>query len=466
LNQNKQRLLLEYVISSPDLFAICDSVIDPRYFDADLRGAVALVKDYFREYKNLPDADIIAAETGVQLKQEPISRDKLEYCVVEVEKFCRQRAIVMAMNESADLLAQGDYGTIEAKFKAAVNLSVAKDLGVSLFDSPREILHRISQTERPISTGYDDLDKKLFGGLIRKQIMIISGPSGGGKSLFMNNIALNYAESGHHVLFVTLELSQDLNYLRLASMISGISQNGWFMNIEEIASRVENYQSIYGNGKNGNLYIKRMPMGTKPSQIRAVVKEYELVHGVPPDLLVVDYLDIMGCDVKVPVDNISLKDKYATEGLREVGVDNNMMVVTGSQLKKEAQGDVDVGASQMAGGQTKMNTADIWGSIILTDEMKAAGVVGIKLIKTRTSDGKEKVAFMEFDNSSLRIRNFTGPVNEVKLATFRTLVKKASTTKTKFNTPEQDPTPTPGSANARNVRSWIDELRGDDANEN
>lgn len=460
MKQAKQRLLLEYVVSSPDVYAICDSILDPRYFDADLRSAVGFAHDYYRDYKNIPTTDVIEAETGVQLTTQVITRDQIEYCIVEVEKFCRQRAIVMAMNESADLLLKEDYGTIEAKFKAAVNLSITKDIGISLFDEPGDILRRIALSERPISTGFDDLDKKLFGGLVRKQMMVISGPSGGGKSLLMNNLALNYAESGHLVLFISLELSQDLNYLRLASMISGISQNGWFLNIDQIAERVTNYQSVYGNGARGNLFIKRMPMGSKPSAMRALVKEFELIHGRPPDVLVADYLDVMGCDVKVPVENISLKDKYAAEGFREICNDYNMIGITGSQVKKEAQGEVDVDASQMAGGQTKMNTADIWGNIILTTEMKAAGVCGIKLVKTRTSDGKDKVAFMEFDNASLRMRNFSGPVSDQKMAAFATLVKKSSS-KSKFDAvaePASQPTPAAPLAPGRDVRNWINDM--------
>lgn len=424
MNSHKQRLLLEYLVSSPDVYAICESVLDPLHFDADVRPAVSFVKDYHRKYSAVPDIEIVAAETGVALSQQVVTRDRLDYCVAEIEDFAKKKAILHAVGESADLIKEGDFGMIEQKLKAALAVSVTKDIGISLFDDARTILHRIAESERPISTGFDDVDKKLFGGLVRKQMMVISGPSGGGKSVFMNNIALNYVESGHRVLFISLELSQDLNYLRFAAMMSGSSLNGWFMNIDDIANRVDKYQGLYGGGSRGNLFIKRLAMGSKPSHIRAVLKEFELVHGVLPDVLVVDYLDIMGSDVKVPVDNVSLKDKYAAEGLREIGNDLNLIVVTGSQIKKEAQNDVDIDASQTAGGQTKMNTADVWGNIMLTDEMKAAGIAGVKWLKTRTSDGRGQQSLMSFNPISLRIANFSVPPSEEDMKRYTSLTTK------------------------------------------
>lgn len=449
------------------MFAICDSVVDPKHFDADLRPAVSFIKEYHKTYRNIPDATLVGAETGVALQQQTISRDKLEYCVTEVERFARQRAIVLAINESADLLAREDYGQLELKLKSAINVSVTKDLGLSLFSDPLAVLRRIAESEKPISTGYEDLDKKLFGGLIRKQLFVISGPSGGGKSLTMANLALNYVESGHNVLMITLEMSEEMNYLRLASMISGIGQNGWFMNIDAIAERVTHYQSVYGNGDRGNLFIKRLPQGARPSQIRSILKEFELIHGAPPDVLVVDYIDIMGPDVKVSPENIHLKDKYVTEGLRELCIDFNMIGISGSQITKGAQAEVDINQSQIAGGQTKLNTVDVFGNVMLTEEMKAAGVVGIKLLKTRTSDGKDKVVFMKFDPISLRFTNFDGSLSDSQVAMFGSLVKKANKTKDTRHSQTQPgvpdaPASTPPTTSKSIQQSWIDQVRAGD----
>lgn len=428
MNSAKQQLLLEYCVNSADVFAICDVVLDPKHFDADLRPAVQFVKDYHRKYSAVPDVYQVVAETGVVLNEQVVTRDKVDYCVAEIEDFAKKKSILHAVGESADLIAEGNFGMIEMKLKEALAVSVKRDIGISLFDDPATILRRIAESERPLSTGYDDVDKKLFGGFVRKQLVVLSGPSGGGKSLLMNNLSLNFVEAGLTTILITLEMSQDMTYLRYASMMSGMGIAGWFTQIDTIADRVNRYHSLFGNGHGGNLFIKRLPSGSPPSAIRGVLKEFELLHGKLPDVCIVDYLDIMGSDVKVPVENVSLKDKYAAEGLREIMHDYNMIGITGSQVKKEAQEDVDVDASQMAGGQTKMNTADIWGNVMLTDEMKAAGVFGVKWVKTRTSDGRGKVSLMQFDPISLRVTNFSKPLEEEDVDQYMKLVKKQKKT--------------------------------------
>ena len=426
MNNAKQQLLIEYLLSSPDVFAICDSVLEPKHFDPDLRGAVTFMKAYHREFSAVPDFDVVNVETGVNFKQQVVTRDKVEYCVREIEDFAKKKAILHAVGESADLIKEGNYGLIELKLKEALGVSVMKDIGISLFEDARTVLQRIAESERPISSGYDSVDKKLFGGLVRKQLVVLSGPAGGGKSLMMNNLSLNFVESGHLVLFITLEMSQDMTYLRYAAMMSGAGLNGWHGNIDAIASCVDRYQGLYGGGSKGNLFIKRLPTGAKPSQVRAVLKEFELVHGRLPDVLFVDYLDIMGSDVKVQADNISLKDKYAAEGLREIANDCNLICVTGSQIQKSAQDQVDIDASQTAGGQTKLNTADVWGNVMLSEEMKAARIFGIKWLKTRTSDGKGKVSLMEYNPMSLRISNFSTEPSEAQLKQYMSLTKKVT----------------------------------------
>ena len=240
----------------------------------------------------------------------------------------------------------------------------------------------------------------------------------------MNNLSLNFMEAGLTVLFISLELSQELNFLRYAAMTSGLGLNGWFTQIDDMADRVRRYQAMHGNGSRGQLYVTRAPIGSRPSDVRALIKEFELVTGKRPDAVFCDYLDIMGSDVRVPADNISLKDKYAAEGLREIAHDNDLIMVTGSQIKKEAQDSVDIGVSQTAGGQSKVNTADVWGNIMMTSEMKAAGIAGIKWLKTRTSDGVNQVSLMQYNPVSMRLSNFDVPLSDADVKRYTSLTQK------------------------------------------
>lgn len=84
-NNDKQKLLVEYLISSPDAFALCKSIVRADYFDPSLRKAVDFIHEYYDKYNSTPTPDQVAAETGTKLKTHEITRDKIAYCAAEVE---------------------------------------------------------------------------------------------------------------------------------------------------------------------------------------------------------------------------------------------------------------------------------------------------------------------------------------------------------------------------------------------
>jgi len=61
---NKQRLLLEYLVSSQELFVKVSPILKTQYFDPKIKNVVNFVKTYFDEYKAPPTVDQIKAETG------------------------------------------------------------------------------------------------------------------------------------------------------------------------------------------------------------------------------------------------------------------------------------------------------------------------------------------------------------------------------------------------------------------
>ena len=93
----KQKLLLEYLISSPDTFALTKSIVKPAYFDPELRQASQFIANYYDQYHQLPTPDQIEAETEVALQKRDVEKDELVYCVDEVEKFCRHKAMEKAI---------------------------------------------------------------------------------------------------------------------------------------------------------------------------------------------------------------------------------------------------------------------------------------------------------------------------------------------------------------------------------
>lgn len=391
MDNAKQKLLIEYLLSSPDTFALCTSIVDPDYFAPEYRISVSFIQEYYEQYNSLPSTDQVVAEGGVEFKPQQVTRDQVEYCANEVEAFCKQSAIEQAILSCPELIDKGDYGKVEQLIKDAVTVSLNKDLGLEYFENVRERLERLENEAQRLSTGWKEVDDLLNGGHARKELLVFSANSGVGKSVALLNYALNQVEMGRSALYISLELSEDVISQRYDTMISNVSTAVWKYNKEKIVQTVE------AKGKETEkLTIKRMNSGTTARDIRAYLKEFELKKGYIPDILVIDYLDIMGSNERVSADNVFEKDKRSAEQLRDIGNDYNMAIATASQQNRSAVDETRINQSHVAGGISKINTSDTWISIIASETMKAQGECRFQFVKTRTSDGVGKMVTLRW----------------------------------------------------------------------
>lgn len=406
METKKQKLLLEYLISSTDVYALCAGIIKSEFFDPEFRNTVAFIQQYFDQHHSLPSLEQIEAESNVVLSKHDITRDKFEYTALEIEQFCKQKAIEHAILKSPDLIEKKDYGKVEQLIRDAVTVSLNRNLGTLYFDDPMQRLIQSEENGDKISTGWEEVDKLMFGGLERGELLVFSANSGGGKSIALSNLALNFLQQGLNVVYFSFELSEKLISQRYDTMISGVSTAEWKYHKEKIAQEVNKAAN-----RSGQFIIKQFKPSTKPMELRAYLKEYELKFKHTPDLIIVDYIDIMKPNEHVSADNVFEKDKMVSEQLRAIGMDYNAVVASASQQNRQAVDVVEVNQSHVAGGMSKVNTADWWISVIATKTMRAAGECAFQFLKTRSSDGVGSVVYLNW-NKNIRITDNTGSKNQ------------------------------------------------------
>ncbi len=399
MNSNKQALLIDVLLGTPDLFALVTPIVQARYFDPEFRPLMSFVLEYQQQFKGIPSPSVIKAETGVDVNPQPAMGDVFNYACSEFENFCKRKAIDYAIRDSVSLIEKGDYGSVELKIREAVTTSLTRNLGTDFFEDPAALMTRIeNETGTPISTGYIALDNAIGGGVYRKDLIIVSANSGGGKSIFMDNLAANWHNAGLWGVYFSFELSEEMLAKRHLSMVTDVDAPQLFMRRQEVIAKTEQIGQTAGKF----LYV-RMPVGTKPSAIRAYLKEYQLKYGRVPDFMMFDYMGLMSADVHVQTGDVYTRDKLVSEALREIGNDYNSIIVTASQQNRSAVGEVDIDHSHIAGGISKIDTCDLAMSIIFTDSMKASGEFALQLIKTRSSDGVGKNVNLKWIGKCLRI---------------------------------------------------------------
>ena len=399
-NEDKQKLLINVLLSSEDIFTRCVNIINPKYFVAKLRPAVRYMVKHAEEYRVLPKIEQVNAETGLDFAHiGDISPGHQDAFLDEIEGFCKNRALADAVLSSADLIDKGNYGEVEKLVREAILVSLQSDLGTDYFDDPRARLLKIKDKNGQCTTGWKSVDDKLYGGINRGEITIWCAGSGVGKSLFLQNMSLNMVKQGLNVVYITLELSEELTSMRMDSMLTEVGSKEIFRNLDTVELKVKAAQR-----KSGLLHVRQLPQGSTVNDIKAYLKNYEIETQKRCDVIVVDYLDLLyPNNKKINPSDLFIKDKFVTEELRGLAVERNMVCVTASQLNRSATQEQEHDHSMISGGISKIQTADNVISIFASAAMKERGQYQIQFLKTRSSSGVGSKVYLGFDQNTLKI---------------------------------------------------------------
>lgn len=451
-----QRVYLEMMLTDAATFVRCQTVFNPESFDRRLIPAADFINNYVVKHNVLPTFDMVNSQTKSDLKDPGQLREEhYDWLLGEFETFARHKALEAAILKSSDLLEKGEYGPVEDLIKKAVQIGLQKDLGTDYWSNPRARLEAIKDNNGQVSTGWADLDKKLFGGFNRGELNIFAGGSGAGKSLFLANLGVNWSLLGMNVMYLTFELSENLVSMRVDSMVSGISTRDIFKSIDDVEMKVK----MIGK-KSGAFQVKYMPSGKNANDIRSYVKEYEIKTGRKIDVLLIDYLDLMmPVGVKISPSDLFVKDKYVSEELRNLAMELNTVFVTASQLNRAAVEEIEFDHSHISGGLSKIQTADNVIGIFTSRAMRERGRYQIQLMKTRSSSGVNSKIDLEFDVDTLRIRDCEQESDDQQNTSssnknIASILKRTSNT----NSQDDDSAPVKAELGSSRLRNFINGL--------
>ena len=395
-----QKLFLEIMLTDAQSFVRVQNIYNPENFDRSLREAAKFLSEHSEKYQTMPSREQIKALTSVDLKAVPdMSDGHLEWFMTEFESFTRRQELERAILTAADLLEKGDFDPVEKLIKDAVQISLTKDMGTDYFSDPSGRINKYFNSGGQVSTGWPQMDRILYGGFSRGELNIFAGGSGSGKSLVMMNIALSWLQAGLSGVYITLELSEELTSLRTDAMLTSTGTKEIRKDIDSTALKVKIVQK-----KSGNYQVKWLPAQSTINDIRSFLKEYQIQTGKKVDFVMVDYLDLlMPVSVKVNPNDQFIKDKYVAEELRNLAKELGVLMVTASQLNRSAVEEVEFDHSHIAGGISKINTADNVFGIFTSRAMRERGKYQMQCMKSRSSTGVGQKIDLDYDIDTMRI---------------------------------------------------------------
>jgi RecA/RadA recombinase len=397
-----QKLFIEMMLSDPQSYVRIQNIYNPGNFDRKFKSAAEFIKTHCEKHTTMPLFEQINAATdNVFQPIAGMTEDHINWFLEEFESFTKQKELERAILKAADLLEKGDFDPVEKLIKDAVQISLTKDLGTDYFSDPVARLQKLKDSNGQISTGWNSLDKKLFGGFNRGELNIFAGGSGSGKSLFMQNIACNWVLAGLNGVYITLELSEELTSMRIDSMLTSVPAREIFKDLETVEMKV-----LMLAKKSGKFQIKYLPAQSTINDVRSYIKELQVRSGKRVDFVMIDYLDLlMPVSAKVSPSDLFIKDKYVSEEIRNFAKEMDVLLVTASQLNRASVEEVEFDHSHISGGISKINTADNLFGIFTSRAMREHGKYQIQIMKTRSSSGVGQKVDLEFDIDSLRIRD-------------------------------------------------------------
>ena len=258
--------------------------------------------------------------------------------------------------------------------------------------------------EKKIPTGFSNLDYVLKGGLAKKKIALIAALSGYGKTTMLTNLSSNMVREGYNVLHISLEEIDAEQVLRFDKIMSGMGGkeilNGLGTTNDGLKSVYEKYQR--GADTKNLLYVAKMPGTCGLDDVnQMIVAANRKLAGDRVDVVVLDYPELMAGAHKTG--NDSMDGEVIYQGLSKIAQENDVLLITGSQLGRGANNKDVMSFSDVEGSYRKQNICSFVATLNINSEERKEGYARLYLDKLRDRElVKDKFLYFTFNKENLR----------------------------------------------------------------
>jgi replicative DNA helicase len=388
-------------------------VMDPGFFDVKyLSFLCEKYFSYFSKYKTFPTLPLLITiiKEDFSNNNDTILRDQIieylhrmktnpdmgdiDYVKDKSLEFCKKQVFKEALVKSMEMIQTENYESVLSIMKNAVSSGLPSSQGHDFFQDMEARFVKINR--QAIPTGLSRLDEKdiLRGGLGRGEIGVITAPTGVGKSHFLVAMGANAMRAGKNVIHYTFELTETDVGLRYDSNLCNIPSNEILEHKDEVIAKYKEMGTDLGR-----LVIKEYPTGTATVNTLRSHIEKLMLKGFIPNIIVVDYADVMRSSRKM--DSLRHELKLVYEELRNLSMDLHVPVWTASQANREAANSDVVGLENMSEAYGKAMVADIVLSLSRKPSEKALGTGRLFVAKNRA--GRDGILFpINIDTSKSR----------------------------------------------------------------
>ena len=404
--QRIEQTILKNLIQS-DSFSrkVLPFVKDEYFTEADEKTVFNEIKDYFEKYTKTPTAEalLINLENNTRLSDSDLVQSKSivgsieksseetpqEWLIDETEKWCKDRAIYIAVMDSIEVLdekSKRSKGDIPELLKDALSVSFDTNIGHDQLEDADDRWEFYNREEEKLPFDLEYFNKVTKGGLPNKTLNICLAGTGVGKSLFMCHMASANLMMNKNVLYITLEMSEE----KIAERIDANVLNIPIQDLADVTKTQFGKKVDKLKGKTtGKLIIKEYPTASAHvGHFRHLLQELDIKKDFKPDMIYVDYLNICASHRVKPgagANSYTLVKSIAEE-LRGLAVEFDVPIMSATQTTRSGYGSTDVELTDTSESFGLPATADFMFALISSEELEELDQMVVKQLKNRYND--------------------------------------------------------------------------------
>jgi replicative DNA helicase len=329
------------------------------------------------------------------------------FILAELDTFIEEKKFETMLSEAYQVYEAGDLGAAREVLAKQISIPQQGTEGILLQD-PKQSLKFLDahESDEYFSSGIEILDKK-GARPERKTLSFLIAAAKKGKSWWLTAVGKGGLQYHHSVLHLTLELSEEKTARRYIQSIFSLTKEQtelvrvpYFVkdsagsvcfSFEEfqrdavLTKRKELHTRLQAMSSYPPLIIKEFPTSAfSTEQLSLYLDSLKREKGFTPDLLVIDYADLMKLDAQA----LRIDTGRLYRELRGIAVSRNIAMVTATQGNRESEFVKVVAATNVAEDWSKIGTADTVLTYSQTLQERALGLARIFVSNARDTEDK------------------------------------------------------------------------------
>lgn len=390
------KLFWHVFLTDKDVYYEFADALDEKMFqDGVMTNMLILARKFTEKYKVNPDVDTMRLllsglpddeknrmnlyETflaSVAAVQTTVNREAFKD---EIMKAAQRYEMEKFIVKTANTIDQVSFEEAMSGLRESMNKFKTASTGIDLTDSAKVIpLIRYQPTDK-VQSGMPALDNVLYGGWGVNELAIVMAPPGRGKSAFLLNAMYSTMINGSSALYITLELSDRAVARRMYSRIAYANKQQ--MLDEELLKNSANKFFSLSKARGRVMYYPSRSLTV--DRIEAILEQMKHQYDFTPDLLIIDYLDLLGSRQSDWKLDLRQRLRTITDDLRSISLRRNIAILTATQANREALKKKKITEANVSEAFGKVEVADIIMAICQTEEEFKMKRARLSILKNR-----------------------------------------------------------------------------------